>query len=193
MYEYIRGKLTEISPAHAVLENEGIGYFINITVNTFSKLKDGEFTTLYIHQIVREDANLLYGFISKGEREMFRSLILVSGIGPNTGRMMLSSLNSNEIRNAILTDDVDLLKSIKGIGAKTAQRIIIDLKDKIGKVDDSEQISFNQNNTIKEESLSALIMLGFAKKTVEKVIAKIIKEDPDTNVEGIVKKALKLL
>lgn len=193
MFEYIKGTLAEINPAYTVIESGGIGYFIHISLNTYSALSGKESSILYLHQIVREDLNALYGFIDKNEREIFRLLISVSGIGANTARMMLSSLNPAELRIAILENDVNKLKSVKGIGLKTAQRVIIELKDKLGKTGTSDEIFSQPDNTLKDEALSALIMLGFPKKAVEKAIDKIVKSEPGISVEDLVKKALKIL
>lgn len=191
MYEYIQGKVAELTPANVVIDNNGIGYFINISLNTYSGLSGKEHAVVFVHQVVREDAHTLYGFINKSEREMFRHLISVSGIGANTGRMMLSSLSPSEIRDAILESNVKLLNSIKGIGAKTAQRIVVDLSDKVGKSEISGEIFVSPSNTNREEALSALVMLGFAKNTVEKILDKLLKEDATSDVENLIKKALK--
>ncbi|MEA3443540.1 MAG: Holliday junction branch migration protein RuvA [Bacteroidota bacterium] len=193
MFEFIQGKLFKITPAYAVLENTGLAYFINISLHTFSAVQDKEHCRLFIHEVIREDAHSLFGFYTEVERDIFRNLISVSGIGPNTARMILSSMSPDETKNAILSGDVDLLKSVKGIGAKTAQRIIIDLKDKIGKADEHIEIFTDASNTIKEEALSALIMLGFGKAAVEKALAKIIKQEKDLSVEQLIKRALKQL
>ncbi|MGQ7868988.1 Holliday junction branch migration protein RuvA [Sunxiuqinia sp. sy24] len=192
MYEYIQGKLTGLTPANAVIEAGSIGYFIHISLNTYSLINGKEQTKLFLHQTVREDAHLLYGFAEASERELFRLLISVNGIGSNTALMMLSSLAAEEIRQAILGEDVNLLKSIKGIGAKTAQRVIIDLKDKIGKTAASDQILISKaDNTIRDEALSALVMLGFAKKNIEKELDKLLKANPELTVEDTIKRALK--
>jgi len=192
MYEYIQGKITGLTPANAVIEAGSIGYFIHISLNTYSLINGKENAKLFLHQVVREDAHLLYGFAELAERELFRLLISVNGIGSNTALMMLSSLSPEEIRQAILQENVVLLKSIKGIGAKTAQRVIIDLKDKIGKTAASDQILISPaDNTIRDEALSALVMLGFAKKNIEKELDKLLKASPDLTVEETIKKALK--
>ncbi len=193
MFEYIKAKLVELSPTHAIMDNNGLAYFINISLNTYSQLKEGEQTILFLQQIVREDAHLLFGFADKVEREIFRLLITVSGIGANTARMMLSSLNTSEIKSAIETENVNVLKSIKGIGLKTAQRVIIDLKDKIGKTEVGEDIFTAMGNTKREEALSALVMLGFNKPAIEKVLDKITSESADISVEELIKHALKRL
>ncbi len=191
MYEYIQGKISELTPASIVIDNQGIGYFINISLNAYSAFSGKEQAVVFLHQVVREDAQLLFGFYNKGERDIFRQLISVSGIGANTARMMLSSMSPAEIKEAILTENAKLLSSIKGIGAKTAQRVIIDLKDKIGKSAVSDDFLQSQSNTNREEALSALVMLGFTKNTVEKVLDKLLKSDPKAEVEELVKQALK--
>ncbi len=193
MYEYIKGSLIEITPTYAVVETHSVGYLINISLNTYSKLSEKKDCLLYLHQVIREDSHILYGFFDKKEREIFESLISVSGIGPNTARMMLSSLSPYEIQEAIKANNVDLLKSVKGIGAKSAQRIIIDLKDKLGKFDETGEILASQNNTNKEEALSGLVMLGFSKNAVEKVLNKIISENNNLDIEDLIKLALKRL
>ncbi|MDP2887845.1 MAG: Holliday junction branch migration protein RuvA [Bacteroidota bacterium] len=193
MFEYIKGAVTTLKPSHIILEANSIGYFIHISLNTYTQLHGNETAKLYIHQVIREDAHLLYGFFAETERELFRMLISVSGIGSNTAIMMFSSLSPDEIRSAILTENVNLLKSIKGIGIKTAQRVIIDLKDKVGKSPASEQIVASADNTLRNEALSALIMLGFAKKPVEKELDKILTANPKQSVESVIKQALKSL
>lgn len=193
MFEYIKGTLVEITPAYIVIECQNIGYYVNISVNSYSELQDKSDCKIYIHQVIREDANLLFGFVSKEEREIFRQLISVSGVGANTARVILSSLSAKEISDAISQGNVHVLTSIKGIGAKSAQRIIIELRDKISKSGVIQEIIPSEGNTIKEESLSALVTLGFSKNIVEKTINKIISEQQDISVEEIVKQALKLL
>jgi Holliday junction DNA helicase RuvA len=193
MYEYILGEINELTPAYVIIESGNIGYFINISVNTYSDLTEKKNCKLFLHQIVRDDAHLLFGFINTQERFVFRSLISVSGIGANTARMMLSSMTPEEIKKAIIENNVALLKGIKGIGAKTAQRVIIDLRDKLGKLDEAADIFVSQSNTIRDEALSALVMLGFAKKDVEKSLEKVLKEKLDCTVEELVKLSLKNL
>ncbi|MFT4898560.1 MAG: Holliday junction DNA helicase RuvA [Flavobacteriales bacterium] len=194
MIHHIKGRLTEKSPTHAVIEAGGVGYFLNISLVTFSKISNDENCTLYTHLSIKEDAHTLYGFAEKSEREIFRKLISVSGVGASTARVMLSSLSSDEITAAIVTGDVDTLKSIKGIGAKSAQRIIVDLKDKLGKIEGLEQniLTFS-NNSARDESLSALLALGFTKNSVDKVLNNVLKAQPDLGVEGLIKEALKNL
>ena len=192
MYEYIKGKLTELTPTYAVIETAGIGYYIHISLFSYTDLQEkNNECKLYIHQVVREDALILYGFFNNKERELFRHLISVSGIGSNTARMMLSSLSPAEIEQAILENDINTLKSIKGIGLKTAQRVILDLKDKVGKSDEGIEKMINRTTQIKEEALSALIALGFIRKNVEKTIDKLLKEKSDLTVEALVKLSLK--
>lgn len=193
MIEYIKGDISEITPTNVVLENSGVGYFINISLNTFSLINNETKCKLFIHEVIREDAHTLFGFENRKEREIFRLLISVSGIGANTARMILSSMNAVEVENAILRSEVATFNKIKGIGTKTAQRVIVDLKDKVGKGDSENNIFEIQNNTIKEESLSALVMLGFSKKESEKLIDKVIKETKDITVEELIKEALKRL
>ncbi|MBN1822156.1 MAG: Holliday junction branch migration protein RuvA [Prolixibacteraceae bacterium] len=193
MYEFIKGEIIEINPAVVIIEAGGIGYSIKISLNTYSHINTKTSAKIFLHQIVREDAHLLFGFSGEEERELFRSLISVNGVGANTAIMMLSSLSPDEIISAISADNVNALKSIKGIGVKTAQRIIIDLKDKLGKFAETGQILTTPDNTIRNESLSALVMLGFAKKDAEKVLDKILKENPGLTVESVIKHALKRL
>lgn len=192
MYEYIKGHIEEITPAYAVVESQGIGYLINISLNTYTKINKQKEIMLYLHYIVREDAQLFYGFVEKSERELFRLLISVSGIGANTARMILSSMTSGDLIIAISSNNVDALKAVKGIGAKTAQRVIIELKDKIGKESISEVKLFNEN-PYKEEAASALVMLGFSKSDVNKVLDKVSANNEVSSVEIMVKLALKQL
>lgn len=193
MFEYIKGTVERLKPSHIILETGSVGYFIAISLNTYTQLNGKEQAKVFIHQVIREDAHLLYGFATESERELFRMLISVSGIGSNTAIMMLSSLSPDEISNAILNENVNLLKSIKGIGVKTAQRVIIDLKDKVGKSPASEQIVASADNTLRNEALSALVMLGFAKKPAEKELDKILAAQPNLPVEQAIKLALKSL
>ena len=193
MYDFIKGEIRELSPAYVVFENNGIGYFINISVNTYTKLSEKQDALLYIYEVIREDTHQLFGFFDKTEREIFLFLISVSGVGANTARVMLSSLTPNEIKSAIIHSDIDLLKSIKGIGAKTAERIIVDLRDKVGKLSESDQITMKIDNTITEEALSALVMLGFPKNKVDKIINIILKDNKELRVEDLIKEALKRL
>jgi holliday junction DNA helicase RuvA len=193
MYDYIKGAVVSLKPSHVILEANSIGYFIAISLNSYTQLNGLQNTKLYIHQVIREDAHLFYGFATESERELFRMLISVSGIGSNTAIMMFSSLSPDEIKSAILTENINLLKSIKGIGVKTAQRVVIDLKDKIGKTSASEQIVSTTDNTLRNEALSALVMLGFVKKSVEKELDKILAAQPNLSVESVIKLALKNL
>ncbi len=193
MYEYIEGALIEKNPACCVIETGGIGYFIQITLATYSQLDAKTRVRLYLHQVVREDAHLLFGFYQKQEREMFRLLLSVSGVGANTARMMLSSLTSEDIHQAILVGNASLLQSIKGIGAKTAQRVILDLRDKVSKEKVSGELFLSQGNRLKEEALSALVILGFNKGEADKVIGKILLAEKTLTLEELIKKALKQL
>jgi Holliday junction DNA helicase RuvA len=194
MYEYIEGQLVERNPGYAVLEVQGIAYLLSISVHTYSKLREEGKHRLYTHLVVREDALSLFGFADQEERELFRQLISVSGVGVNTARIILSSLSPAEVGQAIAEGDAPLLQRIKGIGAKTAQRIIIDLKDKVTReLVPQEKLGF-LHNTKKEEALSGLIILGFPKMVADKALSKIIeKEGSGLTVEELIKKALKIL
>jgi len=193
MITHIQGKLIEKNPTDVVIDCNGVGYFLNISLYTFSQIPDKEHLKLFTHLQVKEDSHSLYGFSSLAEREIFRLLISVSGIGANTARTMLSSLTPKQVREGIATGDVGLIQSIKGIGAKTAQRVIIDLKDKILKIYDIDEVSVSKGNTNKEEALSALEVLGFVKKQAERVVDKIVISQPEASVETIIKQALKNL
>lgn len=194
MFEYINGYLAEINPTYAIVENNGIGYHINISLNTFGRLKKGQECQLLIHEIIREDYHALFGFFDKQERELFRMLLTVNGVGANTARLILSSVSSGELVAAISSNNVDVLKSVKGIGAKTAQRIIIDLKDKISDSDaENIQIFGIQNNTLHKDAFSALTMLGFSKPAIDKVLKKILNENANLSLEETVKLALNYL
>lgn len=193
MIDYIKGEIIELSPAHAVLEAGGIGYHINIALSTYSELNGKSNTKLYVYEAIREDAHILFGFMTKEERSLFLLLISVSGVGANTARMILSSIMANELQNAIITGNVSILKSIKGIGAKTAERIIVDLKDKVLKVEFSAQGISAANTFISEEAVAALVMLGFTQAMAQKAVKKVMDSDPQQKIEQIVKQALKLL
>jgi Holliday junction DNA helicase RuvA len=193
MIDYIKGEITQITPTFLTMETGGIGYLINISLTTFSKLEGKKDFKILVHEVIREDSHLLFGFADSVERDIFRLLISVSGVGANTARMMLSSLSPAEIEKAILGSEADILKSVKGIGLKTAQRIIVDLKDKLGKHAGSGEIFTFSDNTKREEALSALVMLGFAKSTILKVLDKIVREEKNLTVEDIIKRALKNL
>ena len=193
MYEFIKGNIAEISATNVIVETSGVGYFVHISLNSYSALNGKKEVKVFLHQVVREDAHTLYGFATTTERELFRNLISVNGVGANTAIMMLSSLDPDELKAAVTTENVAVLKAVKGIGAKTAQRIIIDLKDKLGKIPDSGQILTVADNTIRNESLSALVMLGFVKKDAEKTVSKILQEQPEASVESVIKQALKRL
>lgn len=193
MITHIRGKLVEKNPTFAVVESNGVGYWLNISLNTYSQLPDNEFVMLYTHLSIKEDAHTLYGFINKTEREIFRLLISVSGVGPSIARTMLSSMTTDEIQQAIASNNVSVIQSVKGIGVKTAQRVLVDLRDKISKTYAIDEVYVSQSNTIKNEALSALEVLGFNKKQVEKVVDRILLEDKNLSVEILIKNALKNL
>ena len=195
MIDYIRGSLIEITPTDMVLECYGIGYKILISLQTYEALNGRSETTAYIHHYIREDEELYYGFATKDERELFRLLIGVSGIGASTARMMLSSLTSDEIRNAILAEDINKIKSIKGIGLKSAQRLILELKDKVvkGAGADSSPLFHTGSPGVTEEAITALVMLGFTKANVNKAVASVLKESPSASLEEIIKLSLKRL
>jgi Holliday junction DNA helicase RuvA len=193
MIDYITGRVSELTPAFVVVDNGGIGYFASISLSTYSRLEGKAECRLLVHEVIREDSHQLFGFSDKDERDMFRLLITVSGVGANTARMMLSSLTHDELEKAILGSDVNTLKGIKGIGLKTAQRIIVDLKDKIGKHTGTGEIFAFTDNTRREEALSALVMLGFGKSAVLKALDGIIRQEKNLTVEDLIKRALKCL
>ena len=193
MINHLKGKLVEKNPTYVVVECNGVGYFLNTSLHTFSLIKDEESIQIFTHLQVREDSHTLFGFIEKSEREIFRLLISVSGIGSSTARTMLSSLSPQQIKEAIANGDVPSIQAIKGIGSKTAQRVILDLKDKILKVYEMDEVSHISNNTGKEEALSALEVLGFTRRQSEKVVDRIVKENTSLSVEDIIKQALKNL
>lgn len=194
MYSFISGTVVEKNPAFVVLDNQGVGYLINITLNTFTAIGEQERVRLFVHLAIREDAHLLYGFYTEQERSLFLQLITVSGVGCNTARLILSSMTVKEAVDAIATNNIKMIQSVKGIGAKTAQRIIVDLHDKVGKMD----IGVSENspagyNTLKDEALSALMVLGFNKMSIEKTLDKLLKEMANPSVEDLIKEALRLL
>ena len=199
MIDYIKGELTELTPATAVVEAAGVGYGMNISLNSFSAIQRKKEVKLYVYESIREDAHVLFGFASKKEREMFLLLITVSGVGPNTARMVLSSMSPAELCDSISTSNERMIKTIKGIGLKTAQRIIVDLRDKIVSLGIAAEIpaggAIQQpvNNGVKDEAVSALTMLGFSPAPAHKVVVQILKETPDMPVEQVIKKALKLI
>lgn len=195
MIDYIKGQIDTLSPTEVTLETYGIGYRILISLQTYEGLNGNKEAKVYIHHYLREDEELYYGFASKDERELFRLLIGVSGIGASTARMMLSSLTSDEIRNAIIAEDINKIKSIKGIGLKSAQRLILELKDKVvkGGGTDSPALFSSSSNPATEEAITALVMLGFTKANVTKVVTAILKESPGASLEDIIKLALKRL
>ena len=197
MIEYIKGELTELTPALATLEAAGVGYGLNISLNTYSAIQGKKEVKLYVYESIREDAYVLYGFVNKKEREMFELLISVSGVGPNTARMMLSSMSVSELCNAISTGNERVVKGIKGIGKMTAQRIIVDLRDKIVALGIADEIPAGGtmatpvNNAVRDEAVAALTMLGFSPAPTQKVVVAILQEQPDAPVEQVVKLALK--
>ncbi len=193
MIEYIKGDITEISPAHVVLEANNIGYLINISLNTYSALSDKTSCKLFIYEAIREDAHVLYGFLDKPERQLFLHLISVSGIGANTARMILSSLSVPELEDVIASGNVSMLKSIKGIGAKTAERVIVDLRDKVKKTSEESILTTQKDSGVKSEALAALVMLGFNQSASQKAVTKILTDNPALSVEQVLKQALKLL
>lgn len=191
MIAFVKGRLVEKNPTYVIIETNGIGYHLNISLNTYSSLPSEEECKLFTEFVVREDAQILYGFQSQAERALFKLLTSVSGVGPSTAMMVLSAGQASEIQEAIIGGDVAWFKSVKGIGPKSAQRIIIDLKDKVGKVEAGEDILPFEGNTIKEEALSALVMLGFNKNQAEKVVSKHLRKQPNLSVEDVIKYALK--
>ena len=195
MIDYIKGKLVELTPTEAMVECYGVGYKALISLQTYEMLNNKEEVTVFIHHYLREDEELYYGFGGKDERELFRLLIGVSGIGASTARMMLSSLTSDEIRNAIIAEDINKIKSIKGIGLKSAQRLILELKDKVvkGAGTDNSTLFTVTSNTATEEAVTALVMLGFTKANVNKAVSAVLKEKPDASLEEIIKLSLKKL
>jgi Holliday junction DNA helicase RuvA len=193
MYEFIEGEFVEKSPAHLIVQAGHLAYYINISVFTYSQVSNQTSGRIYLHFVVREDVQIFYGFGTREEREIFRMLISVSGVGANTARLILSSLSPDEIAHAILAGNVAVLQGIKGIGVKSAQRIIVDLKDKVGEGAGIDELFLSQDNTSSEEALSALVALGFPKKTVEKILTRILSEQPDLSAEEVVKAALKFM
>lgn len=193
MIAHIQGKLVEKTPTEVVIDCSGVGYHINISLHTYSLLPTSDHIKLFTYLQIKEDAHTLFGFVEKSEREIFKMLLSVSGIGASIARTMLSSLDPKQIIQAIASGDVATIQSIKGIGAKTAQRAILDLKDKVLKLYDLDEVSMAQNNTNRDEALSALEVLGFVRKSAEKVVEKIVRENPDASVETIIKQALKNL
>ena len=195
MYSYISGTVVEKNPAFVVIDNQGIGYLINITLNTFTAIGEKEKVKLFVHLAIREDAHVMYGFYTEQERSLFLQLITVSGVGCNTARLILSSMTVKEAVDAIATSNIKMIQSVKGIGAKTAQRIVVDLHDKVGKMtevaaDENSSVGYN---TLKEEALSALMVLGFSKLNIEKTLDKLLKQMASPSVEDLIKEALRLL
>ena len=199
MIDYIKGELSELTPAMAEVEAAGVGYAMNISLNCYSAIQGKKDVKLYVYESIREDAHVLFGFASKKEREMFLLLITVSGVGPNTARMVLSSMSPAELCNSISTGNERMIKTIKGIGLKTAQRIIVDLRDKIVSLGIAEEIPAGGSmenpvdNRVKEEAVSALTMLGFSPAPSQKVVMQILKDNPTAAVEQVIKMALKMI
>jgi Holliday junction DNA helicase RuvA len=193
MIAHLQGKLVEKTPTEVIIDCNGVGYHVNISLHTYSLLPTSEAIKLFTYLQVKEDSHTLFGFVEKSEREIFKMLLSVSGIGASIARTMLSSLEPKQIIHAIASADVVTIQSIKGIGSKTAQRVILDLKDKVLKLYDLDEVSMSQSNTNKDEALSALEVLGFIRKSAERVVEKIVKENPDATVENIIKLALKNL
>ena len=194
MITQLQGKLVEKNPTNVVIDCYGVGYFVNISLNTYAALPEGEAIKLYTYLQIKEDAHTLYGFLTKAEREVFVLLISVSGVGAGTARTMLSSLTAAQVRNAIVNGEVATIQSVKGIGAKTAQRVVLDLKDKMLKLQDFADAPISAVSTHKEEALAALEVLGFVRKQAEKVVDKIVQVAPESlSVEDIIKQALKSL
>ena len=195
MYDYISGKIAELNPAFVVLDNGGVGYMINISFTTYNEIAkmSEQSVKLFVYEAIREDAHVLYGFMSRRERELFLMLISVSGVGPNTARMILSSLSANELEQCIASGNVGILKGIKGIGAKTAQRILVDLKDKIKVAGDTLLDNNSAPSAVYDEALAALAALGFTQQVSQKALKKLLKDDPSITVEAAIKNALKIM
>ncbi len=197
MYEYISGLVADLAPTYAVIDASGVGYYINISLQTYSAIEGEKSARLYVHFVVREDAQVLYGFATKLERELFRHLISVSGVGGNTARMILSTYSTSELRNIIATENAVLLKNVKGLGLKTAQKIIVELSGKMLELgaerDMAPVVAGSQNNEVLDETLAALVMLGFQKGASEKVVKAILNESPSISVEEAVRQALRRL
>ena len=196
MYDYITGRTAELNPAFIVVDNNGIGFMINISLNTYNdvvKVQKDDDVKLFVYEAIREDAHILFGFSTNHERELFLLLISVSGVGPNTARVILSTLTPSDLEQCIATGNVGMLKSVKGIGGKTAQRILVDLKDKIKVASDTLLDSNSANTAVYDEALAALMMLGFSQQMSQKALKKLLKEDPSIGVELAIKKALKMM
>lgn len=200
MYEYIKGDIAEITPTYVVIDASGVGYYINISLQTYTEIEKSSSAKVFVHFIVREDAQILYGFATKAERELFRLLIGVSGVGGNTARMVLSTYSTKEVASIIATENATLLKNVKGLGLKTAQKIIVELKDKItgiamsaGTQTDSSAITSVESNQIYQEAISALTMLGFPKAASDKAVRAVLKSDPLVSVEDLIRMSLKRL
>lgn len=193
MYDYLRGEIAEIAPTYAVIDCGGVGYYVNISLNTYTAIQNLREAKVFVYEAIREDAYTLFGFRDKEEREMFELLISVSGVGPNTARMILSSLTVDDLMSVIASGNSGMLKSVKGIGAKTAQRIIVDLKDKVAGVGGAAAVAEAGSGEAYEEAVAALVMLGFTRAAVQKAVGKLLREQPTLKVEEIIKMALKIL
>ena len=193
MIDYIKGTIEELTPASATLETGGVGFFLHISLNTYSALNGATSAKLYVYEAIREDAHQLFGFFDKRERELFTQLISVSGIGASTARMILSSMTPSELETVIATGNDVALKNVKGIGLKTAQRVIVDLKDKIKLTGETSSVMMPSNSKLSEEAVAALVMLGFQTAASQKVVSKILKDNPESSIEQVIKLALKML
>lgn len=193
MIDYVKGGVSEITPTYAVIDCNGVGYYLNISLNTYTALQSSASGKLYVHEAIREDAYVLFGFADKQERELFRLLISVSGVGPNTARVILSSFTVDNLEGVIASNNVNLLKSVKGIGAKTAQRIIVDLKDKIKQGDNTLLVQSEIQSETFETAVEALTTLGFPAPAAKKAVGKLLKDNPSEKVDGLIKKAFKIL
>lgn len=193
MIDYLKGSLAELTPTMAVVEVNGVGYAVNITLVTYAELTGATSCKLYVYEAIREDAHLLYGFSTQSERSLFLQLLSVSGVGANTARMIMSSLSAAELREVIVTENVSALKNIKGIGLKTAQRIVVDLHDKMGKVELDANVPTMPDSGVRAEAVAALVMLGFQQTASQKAVEKLLKETPTLSVEALIKSALRML
>lgn len=193
MIDYIKGKIVELSPAHAVVEVSDIGYHVNISLATYSELNGKDNAKIYVYEAIREDSHTLFGFFGRQERQLFLLLISVSGVGANTARVILSSIAIDDLQSAIQTGNAAILKSVKGIGSKTAERIIVDLKDKVSKIEISTEDKPVVDNVLADEAVAALVMLGFSQMPAQKAVRKVIEINPQLTIEQVIKQSLKLL
>lgn len=193
MIDYIKGKIVELSPAHAVVEVSDIGYHVNISLATYSELNGKDNTKIFVYEVIREDSHTLFGFFGRQERQLFLLLISVSGVGANTARVILSSIAIDDLQSAIQTGNAAILKSVKGIGSKTAERIIVDLKDKVSKIEISTVDKPVVDNVLTDEAVAALVMLGFSQMPAQKAVRKVIEINPQLTIEQVIKQSLKLL